>query len=257
MSTSRRPLDRGSHVEHDLRESLPLGRIGPIDALVHCAANVDERSAGFDVIEANARLTYNAVRSALEVGARTIVLLSSTAVYGTPPRAPVVTEESPTEPSTSYGLSKVLSEVLTSAMGSGARVVVLRLGYVLGTPAPERYFIRKFARAVEAGQTVRLRNADATRLSFVDTDDVAVACVRSILGEARGTYNLVGDAHPTVREVLQMVAQSLNANSPPVTEDEDPSTAFASVFPNDRAVRDLGLTFTPLAHSIEKAARLP
>jgi UDP-glucose 4-epimerase len=250
VSTSRRPLRRESHLLHDLREPFQPGELERIDALVHCAAEVDERSEGFGVVDENLRLAYHAVEGALNAGARTIVLLSSVAVYGTPPSRMVVSEETPLQPTTPYGVAKVLSERLVESLGASARVVSLRLGYVLGPRAPDRYFVMRLARSVGSGERVSLRNGDATRLSFIDARDVAAACISALRGAAQGPYNLVSGVQPTVRETLHEIASALGVGLPQVIELDDREAAFATVFPNRRAVDDLGIGFRTFKETI-------
>jgi nucleoside-diphosphate-sugar epimerase len=250
VSTSRRPLRRQSHLQHDLRRPLAPGRLGQIDALVHCAAKIDERTDGFEVVDANLRLAYHAITGALKAGARTIVLLSSVAVYGTPPSRQLVPEETPLEPTTPYGVAKVLSESLAEALRVDARVISLRLGYVLGPNASDRYFVMRFARSVESGNAVSLLNGDTTRLSFVDVRDVAAACIAALRGVAQGSYNLVSGEQPTVREILHEIALALGMDLPELVEIDDRDAAYATVFPNHRAVADLGIRFRTFQETI-------
>jgi nucleoside-diphosphate-sugar epimerase len=51
--------------------------------------SVDERDESYDVVDANVRATFNVVAFARARGVRTIVNLSSIAVYGAPPAGPI------------------------------------------------------------------------------------------------------------------------------------------------------------------------
>lgn len=205
LTTSRRALPRPGHVRHDLRSPFPSELVSSaIDAVIHCAAVVDEDTHDYSVVDDNLRMAFNTMSMAQAHGASVLINLSSIAVYGQTPSPPPISEASPLRPVTSYGLAKVLCETMLST--SASRVCHLRLAYVLAPTMPARYFIRRVASRIEASQPVEVVNPDSTRFSFIEVADVAGACLAALDRSAEGAYNLAADVRPTARDVIATIA---------------------------------------------------
>jgi len=239
---ARRAVDREGHFRHDLRERIPEDLIpGRLDAVVHCAAAVDERDQSYDVVDANVRATFNVVAFARARGVKTIVNLSSIAVYGAPAEASGVLETAPLRPTTAYGVAKVLTETLISCHASEMAVVHLRLAYVLAPAMPDRSFLVRMGRRLAANDPVEIVNPDSTRFSFVEVADVARACEAALAQAAEGAFNLAADVRPTVREVTDTIARHHPASSSPRQYLQRPGERFSQCFDTARAKTLMGV----------------
>lgn len=242
-TTARRPLDRVEYVRHDLRTAIP-DDVFPerLDAIVHCAAAVDEHAEGYDIVDDNLRAAVNLLALARARGARTIVNLSSIAVYGSSSAVPgAVAESAPLHPTSAYGLAKLLVESALSAAGPGIAVSHLRLSYVLAPEMPERYFLVRIAQRLAAGEPIEVVNADTTRFSFVEVEDVARACAAALEQRADGAFNLAADAQPTPREVIDAIATRHPDSASQRRMVEQPEVRFAPTFDTTRAKALLGV----------------
>jgi nucleoside-diphosphate-sugar epimerase len=228
-------VDREGHVRHDLREPVPAGVLPDrLDAIVHCAAAVQERDDGYDVVDDNLRVAFNVAALARERGARAVVHLSSIAVYGPGAGARPIAEDAPLRPATPYGLAKLLTETLLTAAVPAA-VSHLRLAYVLAPVMPDRYFLVRVARRLAAGEPVDVVNGDTTRLSFVEVADVARACAAALEHAAEGAFNLAADERPTPREVIEAIAAHHPASASVRRDVDRPDERFAPAFDTARA----------------------
>lgn len=241
-SLSRSGVDRAGHFRHDLRDPIPDALIpGRLDAVVHCAAVVDEQDESYEVVDANVRATFNVVAFARAQGARMIVNLSSIAVYGAPPQAPRVRESDPLRPRTAYGVAKVLTETLISCHDSEMAVVHLRLGYVLAPIMPSSSFLVRMGRSLAAGDPVEVVNADSTRFSFIEVADVARACEAALDRTGKEAVNLVADDRPTPREVTDAIAHHHPASKSQRSYPERPDEQFSQCFDTTRAKALMGV----------------
>lgn len=242
LTLARRAVDREGHLRHDLRNRIPESMIsGRLDAIVHCAAAVEEQDESYDVVDANLRATFNLVAFARAQGVRTFVNLSSIAVYGASAEASSVPETSPLHPGTAYGVAKVLTETLISCQASEMAVTHLRLGYVLAPVMPDRYFLVRMARRMAANEPVEIANPDSTRFSFIEVADVARACETALAQAADGTFNLVADDQPTPREVANAIAHHYPASSSPRRYVQRPGERFSQRFDTARIKRLMGV----------------
>lgn len=242
-STSRRPLERDGHFRHDLSEPIPDDLIpAELDSIVHCAACVDERDASYAVLDANLRVTFNVAEHARARSVKRIVNLSSIAVYGARPDAARVPETAELRPRSAYGLAKVLTESLLSCRDDELDVVHLRLGYVLAPVMPPSSFLSRIGARLAEGQPVEVVNPDTTRFTFIEGADVARACCAALSRPGGGTFNLLADYRPTVREVVETIARLHPRSASPLRYVERPEQQLAQSFDTTRARELLGVT---------------
>jgi UDP-glucose 4-epimerase len=242
-TTARRSLERAGYVRHDLRAPIP-DNVFPerVDAIVHCAAAVDEHAEGYTIVDDNLRAVFNLVALARARGVRTIVNLSSIAVYGSSLEAAgPIAESAGLHPTSAYGMAKLLTESLFSAAAPGIAVSHLRLAYVLAPEMPERYFIVRIARQLAASEPIEVVNADTTQLSFVEVADVARACEAALEQAAEGAFNLAADTRPTPREVIDAIATHHPHSASERHDVDRPEVRFSPSFDMTRAKALLGV----------------
>ncbi|MDD0973001.1 NAD-dependent epimerase/dehydratase family protein [Pseudomonas fontis] len=135
-----------------------------------------------------------------------IVFTSTLDVYAA---ATPISEQTPTEPATLYGWSKLYCEKVVSAFAAEKKIVsqILRVGHVYG-PGEEKYakFLPKTIGNIVNGASVELYGDGAELRSFIYIDDVIKAILAAVaLDESVGVINLVGGHAVSIKEVLDQL----------------------------------------------------
>jgi UDP-glucose 4-epimerase len=203
-------------------------------------------------------------------GVDRIVFSSSAAVYGAPV-VPLVTEDTPTNPASPYGESKLIGEWLLrdQAVATGLRHTSLRYFNVVGSgdPAvfdasPHNLFPLVFA-ALHEGRAPRINGddyatPDGTNVrDYVHVADVAAAHVaaarRLDAGEAlEPAYNLGSGDGVSVREIMDAVAEVAGIRFTPEIGPRRPGDPDRIVANGDLAARDLDWS---MRHSLTEMVR--
>jgi UDP-glucose 4-epimerase len=107
-----------------------------IDAIIHFAASIVVPDSVRDPLGYYRNNTVNSralIEAAVKAGVRYFIFSSTAAVYGNPQRVPV-REDDPTVPTSPYGSSKLMSEIMLRDAGAahGLRHVILRYFNVAG-----------------------------------------------------------------------------------------------------------------------------
>lgn len=175
--------------------------------------------------EQNVTGTASVLTAMERAGVRRIVFSSSAAVYGTP-TTEVVTEDSPTNPESPYGQSKLIGEWLindVAAITDGFQAVSLRYFNVVGSATDEVYdasphnLFPLVLEALLAGKTPQINGddyptADGTcERDYVHVGDLAtshVAAAQAMLAgrTLRPAYNLGSGSGLSVRQIMDAMA---------------------------------------------------
>ena len=109
-------------------------------AVVHLAG-IPTDAPSDDLLDVNARGTYNALQAAVAAACRRFVFASTNHVTGFYPTSVRVTPEMPARPDGLYGASKAYGEALCRLHHDhyGLEVVVLRIGSSLARPSAPRH----------------------------------------------------------------------------------------------------------------------
>lgn len=186
-----------------------------------------------------------------------IVFSSSAAVFGTPPTE-LVTEDTPKNPQSPYGESKLIGEWLLRDQGVavGLRHTSLRYFNVVGSgdlgvrdTSPHNLFPLVFA-ALEAGKTPRIfgndyPTPDGTNVrDYIHVADLAVSHVaaakRLDAGESiEPAYNLGSGDGSSVGEIMRAVADVTGILFTPEVGPRRPGDPARIVASGDLAARDL------------------
>src|SRR5258705_3721672 len=107
-----------------------------VDAVIHCAASIVVPESVRDPLGYYRNNTVNSralIETTIRGGVRYFIFSSSAAVYGNPERVPVH-EDDATVPTSPYGSSKLMTEIMLRDAGSahGLRYVILRYFNVAG-----------------------------------------------------------------------------------------------------------------------------
>ncbi len=159
-----------------------------------------------------------------------VVLVSSSAVYGTPPSPDVIlTEEAPFRPATAYGAAKAAQELVAGQLARAGEIplCIVRTFNLVGPSEPSAYVCASLARQVDAiasgGEpVVRAGRLDTTR-DFVDVRDAAQAYV-SVLerGQPGAIYNVCSEQSVSIRDVLDRLLRLAGLGPAQVRVEEEP-----------------------------------
>jgi nucleoside-diphosphate-sugar epimerase len=171
--------------------------LGGSEAVLHLA-NIPgpDLRPPVETFDTNVSMNFNVFYAAAELGLRRVVWASSETTLGlpfdTPPRYVPVDEEHYPFPTTTYSLSKVVSETIAEqiAAWSGIPFVGLRFSNILG---PDDY--RSFPSYWDDPQ-VRRWNL----WSYIDARDAAAACRLALDAPAEGAQALIIAAADTVMD---------------------------------------------------------
>ena len=190
-------------------------------------------------------------------GVDRIVFSSSAAVYGTPPTE-LVTEDTPKDPQSPYGESKLVGEWLLRDQGVavGLRHTSLRYFNVVGSGSPDLYdtsphnlFPLVFA-ALKAGKTPRINGddyptPDGTNVrDYVHVADLATSHVAAALRLDAGeplepAYNLGSGDGSSVGQIMATVAEVTGIPFDPEIAPRRPGDPARIVAAGELAARDL------------------
>jgi nucleoside-diphosphate-sugar epimerase len=241
----------------DLRRGdlLALPPLPPLDALVHCAAEVPAFCPDPDrLYRSNVEGTRALFDAAHRAGARRIVYLSSMAVYGRIAER-VVSEETPSVEPDVYGRSKLEGERLLAALAARDRdlaALTIRLPGVVGAGGRNNFLCNALARVL-AGEAVAGNHADAPFNNVVHVEDLA-GFVARYLADPPGGLRLTNVAAREPLPIRQVVAllYACAGRADTSTWGDGGKTPFMIAL--DRAV-SLGFSPATVRDSIERFVR--
>ncbi len=216
--------------------------------------------------EQNVTGTAELLTAMERAGVDKLVFSSSAATYGTP-TGDVVTEETPTNPESPYGESKLIGEWLIRDQGRarGLRHTSLRYFNVVGSGSPELYdtsphnLFPIVLRALTSGQTPRINGTDYNTpdgtcvRDYVHVADLAtshVAAAQRLAADRQleRVYNLGSGDGLSVRQIMTAMAQVTGIDFEPVVGPRRAGDPDRIVADGTLAARDLDWK---MRHSVE------
>lgn len=251
ISLSRKKED-GNHIVFDLKNPIPDELISEkIDCIIHCASVVDEKNNEYSILENNIRLAYNIQDFVKRKNPKHLINFSSISVYGVP-NSSNIDESFIPKPVSVYGLSKLLTEQLFEAtIPKISSLVNLRLGYILGPKIPSRYAFSRLNNLLKNNQPISLINPDSTRFPFIDIHDIAKICEKILETNLAGTFNVVSDTAPTLRESFNLIKNLHPHYNNVINENENPKTEFSTSFSNKK-IKQSGVSFKDYSQSFKE-----
>jgi len=162
--------------------------------------------------------TVNLMEAARKTGVRRVVFASSAAVYGDGAAVPI-TEDACQEPTSFYGLSKLVAEKYLKLYSElfGIEYVVLRYANVYGErqgDSGEGGVISIFARKVLAGQPISIFGDGGQSRDFIYAGDVAAAnCQALVAAGANTVYNISTATEISVNQLAELMAKVAGKSS--------------------------------------------
>jgi UDP-glucose 4-epimerase len=163
-----------------------------------------------DNVTAGLRL-FDVVRDA---GCRVWIGIGSQAEYG--PSEDVLTEDTPVQPVTAYGASKLKLGQLIKQLSesSGIRYVWLRLLATYGPKDDERHLLPSAIRSLLAGERPKL-TAGEQRWDYLYVEDAANAIYQTAISkDAQGVFNLASGETHAIREIIEQVRDLIDPSLP-------------------------------------------
>lgn len=198
----------GANVKLDLdcpREVLALGEKLRCDAIVHLGARVGlAGETDADLYLPNVLATGCLASLAHRWGAR-LILASSVMVHGA--GSSRIQSDSPLQPDTAYGRSKLLGEQVVAA--SGADCCILRIAGVFGFRGPMHLGLnRAIAAGLKGERPLQMGPGNALR-NYVYVRDVAKAIAYALENKLSGTHLVAGSEVLTIARLLQSLCDTL------------------------------------------------
>jgi UDP-glucose 4-epimerase len=217
------------------------------DFVCHLAAqssvtvSVAEPRRDFD---SNVLGTFNVVRSATEVGARTAFASTGGALYGED--APIPTPETYVpQPLSPYGAGKQAGEAYVATLQRFHDVnhLVLRLGNVYGprqNPHGEAGVVAILSERLLDGQPLILYGHGTPTRDYVHVDDIARAFLTVADADVAGTFNLGWGREVSVLEVLDGLQRAAGTVEEPQLEPLRPGELTRSAIDSSAAEAAFG-----------------
>jgi UDP-glucuronate 4-epimerase len=180
---------------------------GDADGVFHLAGQPGVRSFGpvfADYVRRNVLATQRVLEAA--VGAR-VVLASSSSIYGEA-ETYSTPEETPPQPLSPYGITKLAAEHLARAYATsfGRDTVVLRYFTVYGPRQRPDMAVERIVEALAAGTPFELYGDGSQSRSFTYVADAVAATIAAMeRAPAGATYNVGGGEEATMREVVALL----------------------------------------------------
>lgn len=195
--------------------------LSPDATLILCAAVKKQYGDTLDTYSANQRISENLCRLIAAQPPARIVYFSSAAVYGEENSNLAISEDTPVNPGTWYGLGKQVSEKLLekTVRNTPTSLAILRPPLIYGSGDTSRgYGPTGFAWSAAQDQgNVTLWGEGEELREFVYIEDAARVAVEIALSKFSGVLNLASGTSYSYREALDTLARiaPLNITSRP------------------------------------------
>jgi nucleoside-diphosphate-sugar epimerase len=178
--------------------------------VIHSAAAYKDPQAYGEDATTNVLGSINVARASKAVGARRVVNFQTALCYGRPRQVPIPVDH-PTQPFTSYGISKTAGEQFM--LLAGLPLVSLRLANICG-PRLAIGPIPTFYKRLKAGQGCFC--SDSVR-DFLDMEDFFALLDRVLADDApNGVFNVSTGEGRSIHDIYVAVAAHLGIEPPPV-----------------------------------------
>jgi UDP-glucose 4-epimerase len=199
-------------LEGDLVDLDLVSLLDGIEIVFHLAAQPGVRASWGQTFGAYVDSNVTALQRLLEasrlVALERFVFASSSSVYGDAERLPT-NEETPLQPISPYGATKVLGEHLCRLYhrSHALPIVMLRYFTVYGPrQRPDMAFNKLIRAALEHEEIVIYGDGGQTRDFTFVRDAVDGTIAAAVDGHPGGVYNLGGGARTSMNEVLEMIS---------------------------------------------------
>ncbi|KAG2477645.1 MAG: UDP-glucose 4-epimerase [Nitrosopumilales archaeon] len=184
------------------------------DIAIHLAASINVEDSILNpekTHNVNVDGSINVFRACVANKVRKIIVASSAAVYGEPENLPV-SENSPTNPISPYGESKLNMEKYTQKFSQNNNLdcILLRFFNIYGAGQSDAYagVITKFMKNISENKLLVIFGDGSNTRDFIAIEDVIDSIHNAIsnLDGKRGTcYNIASGRHVSIKELAQLM----------------------------------------------------
>ncbi len=208
-----------------------------------------------DILEKNVTIAMNVSRAIAARPVRRIVFFSSAAVYGEDVQHDVITEQTPVQPTSFYGIGKYTAERTMLKAAGATPYLILRPALVYGPTEPGYYYGPSgFLQAARSDRPITLWGDGTERREFLFVDDLVEVTRRLAASTVTGVLNVVAGTSYTYVEALDVVAEVMGRR-PAVTSKPRTKAQVDHVFDNAALLRACpGFRFTPLGEGLRRTA---
>ena len=183
--------------------------LDPGAALVICAAIKKQLGDTLDVLAQNMAITANICRALAARPVRRVVFFSSAAVYGEDVQHGTITEATPVEPTSFYGIGKFAAERMlmkTTSQHPATSLLLLRPALVYGPDEPGYYYGPSgFLQKARRGSPITLWGDGSELREFLFIDDVVAVTTTLLFSAASGVLNVASGASYTYAAALEAI----------------------------------------------------
>jgi nucleoside-diphosphate-sugar epimerase len=198
-------------LQGDVRDRDRVDRlVADADIVVHAAAALPIQASRDSIRSVNVTGTEHVLQAARAAGAKRVVFISSTAVYGVPEKHPIE-EDDPLVGVGSYGESKIDAEALCRV--AGVETTIIRPKTFIG---PERLGVFEILFDwIREGRRIYILGKGHNRYQLLGVEDLVDAIVRaaSAAAAAGETFNVGATEFGTVRSDLQALIDHAGSSS--------------------------------------------
>ena len=225
-------------------------------AVVMCSTLKKEKGDSLDSYLQNLRMTTNLCHLLKEHPVKRFIYFSSTAVYGEDIHNPRISENTPVNPTSYYGIAKYNSECLFRKvidLQKNSTLLVLRPPSIYGPEDKgESYGPVGFSKKIARGDPITLWGDGTEQREFIFIDDLIEITAKLLIKGHEGTINIVSGSSYTFKMVLDILSKlnmtPLKINSCPRSKNKADhgfeNDTFKKAMPN--------YLFTPLDQGILK-----
>lgn len=202
--------------------------LDPNGAVVVCAAIKKQLGDNPEIFAKNLAMTLNVCRALAARPVKRVVYFSSASVYGEDVPHPVISEATPPDSTSFYGIGKYAAErLLLKMVGQqpGTSVLILRPALVYGPHEPAYYYGPSgFLRSALAQQPITLWGDGQELREFLYIDDMVELTRRLTLGSVTGVLNIASGTSYTFAQALASIEALIGrppaVNSRPRSKDK-------------------------------------
>jgi UDP-glucose 4-epimerase len=232
--------------------------LDPESVLVICAAIKKQLGDTPEIFSQNLTMVMNICRALAARPVRRIVFFSSAAVYGEDVQHDVISESTPVQPTSFYGIGKFTAERLlfrTAQQQTGTSLLILRPALVYGPDEPAYYYGPSgfLGRAVAQSPITLWGDGEELR-EFLFVDDVVALVTWLTFGDAAGVLNVVSGTSYTYAQALAAIA-ALTGRPPALTSRPRTKDKVDHRFDASRLMQACpGFSFTPMDEALRRIA---
>jgi UDP-glucuronate 4-epimerase len=191
-----------------------------VDAIVHLAARAGVRPSIENPLlyeKVNIQGTQNIFELAKKYQIKSLIMASSSSVYGNNDKIPFAEEDRVDRSISPYAATKVANEIMGHVYHKlyGINMIFLRFFTVYGPRQRPDLAIYKFVKLIKEGQSIPFFGDGKTARDYTYIDDIVHGVINSIkyVENEKNIYEIInlGGSHPiTLTEMVKAIEQSLN-----------------------------------------------